>query len=196
MKQTSSKNLEIFNREEALNKSSLVPSNKGFNLMLKMGYQVGNTLGKPTTSTALNDLDETETHNNIKTKHLMEPIKVTLKSDRAGLGQQEERKQRIDEINEYIKLMNESRSQFVKCTTDQYLENKKSQFQLRKLRHNLHKAQRICFQLDSTVKVKIKINLNSRFYSCKIYLFYIILGFKGTRSEMVLAKCYTENFAC
>ena len=134
--------------------------------MLKMGYQVGNTLGKPTTSAALNDLDETETHNNIKdikTKHLMEPIKVTLKSDRAGLGQQEERKQRIDEINEYIKRMNESRSQFVKSTTDQYLENKKSQFQLRKLRHNLHKAQRICFQLDSTVKVKIKINLNNFF---------------------------------
>ena len=93
----------------------------------------------------------------------MEPIKVTLKSDRAGLGQQEERKQRIDEINEYIKRMNESRSQFVKSTTDQYLENKKSQFQLRKLRHNLHKAQRICFQLDSTVKVKIKINLNNFF---------------------------------
>jgi hypothetical protein len=199
MKQTSSKNLEILNREEALNKSSLVPSNKGFNLMLKMGYQVGNTLGKPTTSKALNDLDEIETPNNIKdkrTKHLMEPIKVTLKSDRAGLGQQEERKQRIDEINEYIKRMNESRSQFVKCTTDQYLVNKKSQFQLRKLRHNLHKAQRICFQLDSTVKVKIKINLNTRFYPCKKYLFYIIKGFKGTRSEMVLAKCYTENFAC
>jgi len=159
MKQISSKNLEILNREEALNKSSLVSTNKGFNLMLKMGYQVGDTLGKPSTSAAVSDLDEKEIAkeiNDSKTKRLMEPIKVVLKSDRAGLGQQEERKQRIDEINEYIKRMNENRSKFVKCTTDQYLENKKSQFQLRKLRHNLHKTQRICFQLDSTVKVKSK----------------------------------------
>ncbi len=159
MKQTSSKNLEILNREEALNKSSLVPTNKGFNLMLKMGYQVGNTLGKSSKNDAQEDLDENDASKrevDSKKRHLLEPIRVTLKSDRTGLGQQEERKQKIDEINEYIKRMNENRSKFVKCTTDQYLENKKSQFQLRKLRHNLHKTQRVCFQLDSTVKVTKK----------------------------------------
>ena len=136
MKHNSTKNLEITNREEALSKSSLVPTNKGYNLMLKMGYQVGHSLGKSSSTQA--EVDESPSQ-----KHLLEPIKVTLKSDRAGLGQEEERKQRNNEIEQYIKRLNENRSKFVKNTTEMFIENKKIQFQLRKLRHSLHKAQRI-----------------------------------------------------
>ena len=146
LKQTSVKHLEVTQREDALNKSSLVSTNKGFSLMLKMGYQMGKSLGKA------DEMADTAT----TSKHLMEPIKVTIKADRAGLGQAEEQKQRLAEIEQYMKHMHENRSKFVANTTDLYLDNKRAQFQLRKLRHNLHKCQRVCFQLDSSSKVIIR----------------------------------------
>jgi hypothetical protein len=134
--------LEAQKREEALSTTTLSPSNKGFNLMLKMGYKSGETLGKS------NDYVEPEAK-----RRMLEPIKVVLKSDRQGLGQEEARKRKIDEVEELRKKFKAKRLVSDENLTTEYLNRKKTSFQLRKLRHNLHKCQRVCFQLDSAKKV-------------------------------------------
>lgn len=128
--------LEQKQRDEALGKSTLSEQNKGFNLMLKMGYKAGEALGKQSS--------------NEKEKKLLEPIGIKLKTDREGLGKEHEKQQQMLEAervrNELLKLRAESEESRAKM----YLNKKKSEFTLRKSRHNLHKSQRVCFQLDST----------------------------------------------
>ena len=132
---SSSKALEKVNREEALKKSSLDPSNVGFKLMQKMGFKAGEALGSTCKPQAT---------------RLLEPISVELKSDREGLGKTEERKKKLAEIQELTKRYHELRRLNEAQATRSYLEHKRIRFQIRKLVHNLHKCQRICHQLDST----------------------------------------------
>jgi hypothetical protein len=131
--------LEIKKREEALSKSTLSSDNKGFNLMLKMGYRPGEALGKASEQSF----------------KLVEPIKVVLKSDRQGLGREEERQKRLKEIKLLSKEFKEKKIRNETELREDYLSRKKTSFQVRKLRHNLHKCQRVCFQLDSTKGVRI-----------------------------------------
>jgi hypothetical protein len=128
--------LEQKQRDEALAKSTLSEQNKGFNLMLKMGYKAGEALGKQQSVAG--------------EKKLLEPISIKLKTDREGLGKEHEKQQQMLEAervrSELLKLKAESDEGRAKM----YLNKKKSEFTLRKSRHNLHKCQRVCFQLDST----------------------------------------------
>ena len=137
---SSIKQIEITRREEALQKSTLSTDNKGFNMMLKMGYKTGQSLGK--SSSADEDVP--------KTSKIIEPIGIKIKTDREGLGLGEERKQKAEEFVRMKKEFAKNQIDFEKNTTKLYLDNKRKQFQLRKLLHNLHKCQRICFQLDSS----------------------------------------------
>lgn len=130
--QLSSKALEKVNRDEALSKSTLDETNKGFSMMLKMGYKKGQGLGNEASTVA----------------KLIEPISVEIKTDRAGLGQGEERKRKL---NEYVKSK-DGKVQSDKDISDAYLEHKRHRFLIKKLRGNLFKCQKICYQLDSTVK--------------------------------------------
>jgi len=105
--------------------------------MLKMGYKAGQALGK-------------QSSNEREEKKLLEPIGIKLKTDREGLGKQHEKQQQMLEAervrSDSLKLRAESEESRAKM----YLNKKKSEFTLRKSRHNLHKCQRVCFQLDST----------------------------------------------
>lgn len=139
--QESSKNLEKINRDEALNKSSLTDQNKGFSLMKKMGYKTGEALGR-------------SKPNESKSSVNIEPISVEIKLDRGGLGQVEERKRKLKEIETLKKRICESRIYNEKQTAQIYLENKRAKFNLRKLIHNLHKCQKVCYQLDSDKDLK------------------------------------------
>lgn len=133
--QMSSANLEKQKREEALSTSLLTESgnNKGLNLMKKMGYKPGESLGS-----------------NNKAGNLIEPIAVEIKVDRGGLGRAEDLKRKFVEIEELKKRLSRKRAQADQMTAEAYVENKRSKFILRKLIHDLHKFQKICYQLDST----------------------------------------------
>lgn len=144
----SSKHLEKVNREEALKTSVLTENSKGLNLMKKMGYKTGETLGRQGKS------EETIS------KASIEPISVEIKLDRGGLGQAEEKKRKHEDIVRMREDLLEKRVESVKQTAESYLESKRSRFLIRKLIHNLHKCQKVCYQLDSTQQVKgILINL-------------------------------------
>lgn len=134
------KKLEEINREKALAQSTLVSGNKGYDLMLKMGYKDKEGLGirknadKPT-----------------------EPIMVVIKTGREGLGIGIERKKKLEEIENLRKKFGDKRKQNEEVSAKIYIDTKRSQFKLRKIRHSFHKTQRVCFQLDSTVGVCVLI---------------------------------------
>lgn len=133
--------LEAAKRNEALKTSSMSTSNKGFALMLKMGYKSGEALGKSNEDDDDNDAGPSST----KRAHI-EPIPIVLKTDRIGLGDASEKERRREEVARMRARIHEN-------TQESYLSMKRSNFQLRKLIHNLHTCQRICFQLDSTQHV-------------------------------------------
>lgn len=130
--------LEEARRNEALSTSTLTETNRGFNLMLKMGFEKGKGLGRPA-----NDADSVEP--TAKKAHL-EPIPIVLKSDRVGLGHSSEQQQRLDEARRL-------RQQTEQNAQTSYVDKKRSNFLFRKLLHSLHKCQRVCFQLDSSTHV-------------------------------------------
>jgi len=66
--------LEVEKRDEGLAKSIAEPSNKGFALLAKMGYKIGQSLGRDNTGR-------------------LEPVEVDLKIGRAGLGRETALKQ-------------------------------------------------------------------------------------------------------
>lgn len=147
------KELEELKRKEALETSSLKPDNKGFNLMVKMGYKSGETLGKSSSGSKLK---------------LLEPIPIEIKTDREGLGQSAVRKQKLDEIEKLREKIKAKKRHQEENTEQSYIKYKRTKFNLRKLRYNLHKCQRICYQLDSlkvfyNVKKKKKI-LKTKFF--------------------------------
>ncbi len=146
-KQLPVKLLEKKHLEEGLKKSTLNSENKGFNLMLKMGYKAGQSLGK-----------ESESGGTTSNK-LIEPIPIQIKTDREGLGVAEERKRKLIEIEEMRKKLNEKKQESEKDNQKNYLDSKRFKFQLRKTYYNLNKCQRICFQLDSTERVRMIFNM-------------------------------------
>ncbi|CAF0892751.1 unnamed protein product [Brachionus calyciflorus] len=140
-RQLSVKELEELKRNEALKTSALKTDNKGFNLMLKMGYKKGESLGK-------NNKTEEEKSG------LIEPIPIEIKTDREGLGQSSERKQKLEEIKKLRENLGAKKRAQEKDFEKSYLMFKRGKFNLRKVRYNLHKCQRICYQLDSAKGIK------------------------------------------
>lgn len=133
----SARELEAKKRDESLKTSSLREDNKGFSLMLKMGYKKGEALGKTTSEETGGGEPEVK-------KRLVEPIPIVLKSDRVGLGRASESRERAD-------LVRRAREQ----TEQSYLDKKRSNFHLRQAVHSLHKCQRVCFHLDTSRNVTI-----------------------------------------
>ncbi|XP_023298668.2 G patch domain-containing protein 11-like isoform X2 [Lucilia cuprina] len=66
--------------QQALSKP-LAQENEGFKLLTKMGYKPGQALGKPVNN-------EETSCSNLQTNRLIEPIGITLKTDRQGLGRE------------------------------------------------------------------------------------------------------------
>ena len=130
LKTVSVKKLEAINREETLKKSLLNESNKGFNLMLKMGYEKGKGLGSQTSTSV----------------KLIEPISVEIKTDRGGLGQNEEKKRKLKDYSRLKADQNQTEKQL----TDAYLDSKRNRFLIRRLHSDLFKCQKCCYQLDSS----------------------------------------------
>jgi hypothetical protein len=104
--------------------TALPETNKGFKMMAKFGFKQGDTLGKSETARK-------------------EPIQVSVKEDRAGIGLESEKKRKIrevwDEAQRAAKRAKEEEGDF--------LEERKLQLKERKAEKDLDNAQRTAERL-------------------------------------------------
>ncbi|XP_065369256.1 G patch domain-containing protein 11 [Calliphora vicina] len=97
LKQLTSAAVDNDRLQAALSKP-LAQENKGFKLLSKMGYKPGQALGKPLKN------DETSSSSSMPIR-LLEPIGITVKTDRQGLG----REAALQELNERRKKIHQER---------------------------------------------------------------------------------------
>jgi hypothetical protein len=126
--------IEETKRNEALAKSIIESekTNIGLNMMKKMGFKIGESLGKQGTS------------------GIIEPIGIKMKTGREGLGRDEVVKRKLQENEDKIKKSSKQRIISDEFSKNVFIKTKKQMFQLKQIKSRLHKAQNICFQLDSS----------------------------------------------
>jgi hypothetical protein len=120
--------IESSKRDEALSKSSLDQSNPGFNLMKKMGFKIGDTLGRSAN------------------KGISEPIGIKIKSNRQGIGAEQETKRKLEENKDLLIKKQKLNEEF---NENIYLNLKKEKFKFNKFKGYLIKLEKIIYQLDS-----------------------------------------------
>lgn len=117
-------------REQGLS-SALDSSNKGFAMLQKMGFKQGMGLGKEGTGRA-------------------EPIPLTIKADRGGLGREMLLK-RQREVKEALKHeMAKKRMKTEEKQRDSFRRHMSGKFAERQTSSDLYKSQKACEQLDKS----------------------------------------------
>ncbi len=114
--------IEIEQREQGLS-TAITSDNKGFQLLKKMGYKEGSKLGPN------------------QTKGLIEPIPIKIHPSRSGLGEQNEKKEKI-------RVKEEIKSKFNQQIQSTYQNNLKQKYYFKRLRSDIIKCQSICEKLD------------------------------------------------
>ncbi|VDP14215.1 unnamed protein product [Echinostoma caproni] len=118
-------------RTEGLEKK-VEPTNKGFNMLVKMGYAPGKGLGKNAEGRA-------------------EPVPIEVRSSRSGLGRdaaERERKEAIQRIRQHL----------VVTERNQFLDVMSTKFRLSRAKRQLEAARRICLQLDSAQSIPVPVS--------------------------------------
>ncbi|CAL8094792.1 unnamed protein product [Calicophoron daubneyi] len=113
---------EAKRRAEGLSKQ-VGPSNKGFSMLLKMGYAPGKGLGKNAEGRA-------------------EPIPIEVPTERAGLGLSTARKERMAAAQEF-------KRRYTAIVQDQFRISMAAKFKESRLHRQLEAARNICFKLDT-----------------------------------------------
>ncbi|CAL7944663.1 unnamed protein product [Xylocopa violacea] len=127
LKENSIKHIEEEKREAGLS-SAITSSNKGFEMLMKMGYKPGQGIGKTESGRT-------------------EPIGLEVKLGRQGLGKEvkkKERKAKDNSLND--KLDNKSVTNF----RDRIAQRRAEQL----LKADLYKSQKVCQQLDVQNKIE------------------------------------------
>ncbi|KAK2576075.1 hypothetical protein KPH14_007412 [Odynerus spinipes] len=117
--------IEHEKREEGLS-NAITSSNKGFALLMKMGYKPGQGIGK-------------------KESGIVEPIGIELKADRQGLGKIVRKKETKSKSAD-MKLDNSHMTDF----RGRIAERKAEQM----LKTDLYKSQKVCQQLDTKAGIE------------------------------------------
>ncbi|EDV29103.1 G patch domain-containing protein 11 [Trichoplax sp. H2] len=122
--------LQAEKREEVL-KKAIGTDNKGFKLMAKMGYKVGDGLGR-------------------KANGIAEPLPINIKGDRGGIGKDEEknRKRKLQEIR--LQQLAKRRQLVEKERAENFRELIRSKRTQQRAKHDLRKAQLACQRLDES----------------------------------------------
>uniref|UniRef100_G3MKD9 G patch domain-containing protein 11 n=1 Tax=Amblyomma maculatum TaxID=34609 RepID=G3MKD9_AMBMU len=121
----STKQLMEDTRTEALSKP-LGEENKGFNLLKMMGFKPGMTLGKAASAGS----------------SLKEPIPIVVRTNRGGLGQEAEARERIE-----ARLKTTSEAECNRMA-EKFRNDKRSKALSRQAEADLRKSQRACYNLD------------------------------------------------
>lgn len=132
-KTKSRKELEEESRNAGLD-NAISSDNKGFAMLQKMGYKPGMKLGVQKESTV--------------NAGLSEPIKVKLKTDRGGLGREEEIRKRIAQREEKRSKMKVYKEEETERLTQEFRERMRNKVSIRNLMADLRKSQKVCQQLD------------------------------------------------
>ncbi|KAJ5177507.1 uncharacterized protein N7500_000206 [Penicillium coprophilum] len=126
---------EAARREEALATSTLNPTNKGFQMMAKLGFKPGGVLGKPAAAS-----DSDTTHSFLKSR--AEPLNLTLKENRGGIGLDTEKKRKLrEEAEEAVKR--------IKHEEGSYRDRVREERELKRLEAQVRAAQKVAERLDA-----------------------------------------------
>ncbi|KAL4940521.1 hypothetical protein BDV06DRAFT_224030 [Aspergillus oleicola] len=126
---------EAAKRDAALATSTLNPSNKGFQMMAKLGFKPGQSLGKPTEATPTDDKDD-------KPRSRAEPLNLLIKEDRGGIGLDSERKRKFwEEAEEAAKK--------VKAEEGDYRDRVRLERETKRTEAHIHAAQKVAERLDA-----------------------------------------------
>ncbi|XP_053476634.1 G patch domain-containing protein 11 [Ictalurus furcatus] len=117
------------NRRDAALQSSLSSENKGFALLQKMGYTAGQGLGKEGTGR-------------------VEPLPLTIKTDRGGIGMEQLKKRKAEESLENYRKRLEVKQQIEKKSLEDFRERKRTEREKHETEGDLRKSQWACEQLD------------------------------------------------
>ncbi|GKZ22455.1 hypothetical protein AbraIFM66951_008338 [Aspergillus brasiliensis] len=129
---------EAARRDAALSTSTLDPSNKGFQMMAKLGFKPGQTLGKPPASSH----DSEKNTKNPTDRIRSEPLNLVFKEDRGGIGLDSERKRKfLEEAAEVTKK--------VKQEEGDYRDRVRLERETRRLEAQFHAAQKVAERLDA-----------------------------------------------
>ncbi|KAJ5552954.1 hypothetical protein N7494_002332 [Penicillium frequentans] len=124
---------EAARRDEALAKSTLDPSNKGFKMMAKLGFKPGDSLGK-------RDADTPSDGKIDPAQARAEPLNLTLKDGRGGIGKLRE------EAEEATKK--------IKREEGDYRDRVREERELRRTEAQVRAAQKVAERLDLDAETK------------------------------------------
>ncbi|KAL1960795.1 hypothetical protein VTO42DRAFT_6625 [Malbranchea cinnamomea] len=136
---------EAARREAALATSTLNPASKGYQMMAKLGYKPGTALGKPDpTEHGSKETSETRSDQQWKSMRarLLEPIAITVKEDRGGIGLDTEKKRKIRE-------QVETEAKRAKAEVGEYRERVRLEREERRKEAQFHAAQKVAERLDA-----------------------------------------------
>ncbi|XP_026869895.2 G patch domain-containing protein 11 isoform X1 [Electrophorus electricus] len=117
-------------RRDAALETSISSENKGFALLSKMGYKLGQGLGK-------------------EGGGRVEPIPINIKTDRGGIGMMELKKRKAEEKLENYRKKEQTKQQIEKKSFEDFRERKRSEKDKHQTEQDLRKSQQACEQLDS-----------------------------------------------
>ncbi|KAB8230164.1 putative G-patch domain protein [Aspergillus alliaceus] len=126
---------EAERRDAALATSTLNPSNKGFQMMAKLGFKPGQALGK-------SQSENKESNNTSRAR--AEPLDLVFKEDRGGIGLDSEKKRKFrEEVEEATKK--------VKLEEGDYRDRVRLERETRRAEAQFHAAQKVAERLDAEV---------------------------------------------
>ncbi|KAF3403675.1 G patch domain-containing protein 11 [Penicillium rolfsii] len=135
---------EAARRDEALAKSTLDPSNKGFQMMAKLGFKPGESLGKrdssgPSSATSKENGPDA-THGPAPARS--EPLNLIFKEGRGGIGLDSEKKRKIrEEAAEATKK--------IKQDEGDYRDRVREERETRRTEAQVRAAQKVAERLDA-----------------------------------------------
>ncbi|KAI9371927.1 hypothetical protein BJX61DRAFT_479108 [Aspergillus egyptiacus] len=134
---------EAAKRDAALATSTLDPSNKGFQMMAKLGFKPGQALGKQAAADngdaePQSDKDKDGT----SAKARSEPLNLIFKEDRGGIGLDNERKRKFMEEAEEV-------AKKAKAEEGDYRERVRLERETKRTEAQVHAAQKVAERLDA-----------------------------------------------
>ncbi|EEP76641.1 predicted protein [Uncinocarpus reesii 1704] len=125
-------------RDAALATSALDPSNKGYQMMARLGYKPGTALGKDYTTQHPSGRDEWN-------RPIIEPLKIHMKEDRGGIGMDTEKKRKfMQEVSEEAKK--------VKTEQVDFRERVRLEREERRAEAQFRAAQKVAERLDTAAE--------------------------------------------
>lgn len=125
---------EVQNREEGLHRS-IDCTNKGFEMLKKMGYKEGEGLGKSNTGR-------------------VEPIPIEVKTNRSGLGREEAKKKLLETKSKirqkHLDENNATREIRDQVSAQEFRNQLSRQHKSRLTENDLYRSQKACCQLDQS----------------------------------------------